>query len=444
MEVGKVSSSFRKQLKRTIPLWQEQGLLTEQQGVQLGEYYRLDHVKTESTQLLLSIIYTVGAVLIGVGVISFVAAHWNHINRPIKVTLLFATMLSAHGLGYHLWFINGKYPRLGHALIFLGTLIFGANVGLMAQVFHISGGSGRMFGVWAIGAAAVAYAVRSIPNATVAVVMAFLFFIGFSGIWDGPDRVVFWYPFVAALVLVPLVYLCNSRWLLWLVMVNLSITSPVIFGEQVGLWGAYMISIGLGAAFLGWGIFNSRSRSFQHFSRHCMNAGAALVLLFLYLLSFGDCARELEMNLRHLFYDNRVILSMGLGYLISAAAFYAISIYVNYKRMDDVLTVLLLGIGGFAAGIVGLVAGQVGTMILTNVLLIAIAFSLIRASFSEEDRRKFWCGAVVLGAVIVGRTLEFETGLLIKAIAFTGSGVGVIIGGVLFENFMKKKKVIHA
>lgn len=445
MEPNKASSFFRKRLKQSIPLWQERGFLTEQQGQQLGQFYQLDQIKTENTQLLLSVIYTIGSILIGVGVISFVAAHWNQIDRPVKVALIFTAMLTAHGLGYYFWFINGNYPKLGHALVLLGTLIFGANIGLMAQIFHISGGAGRMFGVWAIGAAAVAYAVRSIPNATVAVVMSFLFFMGYSGIsWWGANNQLFWYPMAVIVVLLPLVYLCNSRWLLWLLMVNLALTSIFAFGEYAEYFGVYVIAIALGAGILGLGIVNQCSQSFRHFSRHCMNAGAALILLFVFLTSFGEMAEEFQEEIRYISGQESLLITISeCIYVVLCYLIYGFSISLNFKKIQDPLTVLLLGIGGICLAFVGLMSSIV-TWILANVLLIAIAVSMIRASFSEEDRRKFWCGAVILGAVVIGRTLELETGLLIKAIAFTASGVGVIVGGVFFEKFMKKRKVLHA
>jgi len=444
MDPNKAPASFRKRLKLLLPLWQEQGFVSPEQGTRLSEFYQLHQIKTENTQLLLSIIYTIGSVLIGVGVISFVAAHWNEIGRPVKVAMLFAAMLSAHGLGFYFWFVNGNYPKLGHALILLGTLMFGANIGLMAQIFHISGGAGRMFGIWAIGAAAVAYAVRSIPNATVAIVMSFVYFIFFGRIWWwGPENMTWWYPVVAAVVLLPLVYLCNSRWLLWLVMINLAISSCFSFGEYGEFLGAYMMTVGLAASFLGVGVFSQSSRSFQHFSRHYMNAGAALILFFVYLISFGDLAEEIQEAGRLFSQDALVAAIAGCVYVVFYVAVFGVSVGLNFKTISDPLTVLLLGAGGLVMGVIGLISPLSG-WVLTNVLLIVIAASMIRASFSEEDRRKFWCGAVVLGAVIIGRTLEFETGLLIKAIAFTGSGIGVIVGGVLFEKFMKKRKVLYA
>lgn len=441
MDSNKVSTSFRKRLKLVIPFWLEQGFLTHQQGDQLSEFYHLEQIKTENTHLLLSVIYTIGSILIGVGVISFVAAHWNEIGRPMKVTMLFAAMLFAHGLGLYFWFINGNYPKLGHALILLGTLIFGANIGLMAQIFHISGGAGRMYGVWAIGAAAVAYAVRSIPNATVAVVMSFIFCMSYRDYFWGVHQPIFWYPFVAVIFLVPLVYLCNSRWLLWLVMINLAVTSPLVFGQFAEFTGAYMVTVALGAAFLAWGMINQENPRFPHFSGNCSNAGVIMILLFVYLLSFYDCAEEIKG--RFLFKTN-IASIFGCVFLLGCIGVYIFSVFRYYSKCRDIISVLLLGAGGLILGAQGMMGLPVLTQVLANILLAVIAANFIRASYCEEDRRKFWGGAVILGAIIIGRTLEFETDLLIKAIAFTGSGIGVIVGGVMFENFLKKRKVLHA
>ena len=43
--------------------------------------------------------------------------------------MIVAFMLIGHTLGYYLWQISAKSPRLGHALVVLGTLVFGANIG---------------------------------------------------------------------------------------------------------------------------------------------------------------------------------------------------------------------------------------------------------------------------------------------------------------------------
>jgi hypothetical protein len=44
--------------------------------------------------------------------------------------------------------------------------------------------------------------------------------------------------------------------------------------------------------------------------------------------------------------------------------------------------------------------------------------------------------------LILSRTLEYETELLIKAVIFTACGVGIIVAGVLFERFLKSRRAV--
>ena len=50
-----------------------------------------------------------------------------------KLATLGVAMVAAHGAGFALWKGSGRAERLGHALTVLGTLVFGASIGLVAQ-----------------------------------------------------------------------------------------------------------------------------------------------------------------------------------------------------------------------------------------------------------------------------------------------------------------------
>ena len=140
------SVKFRAALKREIPAWTEQGILAEDNAARLRSLYELDDLGKESSRLLAAALFTLGSLMVGGGVISFVAAHWNEISRGPKVILLFAALLVFHIAGYWLRYRSG-WPRLGHALIFCGCLVFGANIGLLAQTYQVSGSWYGMFGV---------------------------------------------------------------------------------------------------------------------------------------------------------------------------------------------------------------------------------------------------------------------------------------------------------
>src|SRR5215475_2144511 len=155
-----LSSKFRAALKREIPVLIDHGILTEECEDKIAALYHLDDLGKESSRLLTAVIFTIGSLLIGLGVISFVAAHWDEISKGPKVVLLFSTLLVFYLAGYWLRYRNG-WPRIGHALIFCGCLIFGANIGLLAQIYHVSGTWYGLFDIWAIGALFMAWAAQS-------------------------------------------------------------------------------------------------------------------------------------------------------------------------------------------------------------------------------------------------------------------------------------------
>jgi hypothetical protein len=78
-----------------------------------------------------------------------------------------------------------------------------------------------------------------------------------------------------------------------------------------------------------------------------------------------------------------------------------------------------------------------------NLLLILMIILLFCAAFAYEDRRVFWAAVLMAALLILGRTLEYETELLIKAVIFTACGVGIIVAGVLFEHFLKSRRAVH-
>lgn len=84
----------------------------------------------------ITIIATVGAVLIGAGIFSFVASNWQHMTKVIKVLILLVTMLTSYIAG---WALKEKYnyEKLGESFMFLGLIVYGASIFLIAQMFNV-------------------------------------------------------------------------------------------------------------------------------------------------------------------------------------------------------------------------------------------------------------------------------------------------------------------
>ena len=80
---------------------------------------------------------------------------------------------------------------------------------------------------------------------------------------------------------------------------------------------------------------------------------------------------------------------------------------------------------------------------LSNVACLVLSAGLIANSFRAEDRRFFWAGVLFVALVIASRFFEYETGLLLKAVVFITCGIGLILAGVGFENYLKKRRIAN-
>ena len=78
-----------------------------------------------------------------------------------------------------------------------------------------------------------------------------------------------------------------------------------------------------------------------------------------------------------------------------------------------------------------------------NIACFTLSAGFIACSFRLEDRRIFWAGVLFAALIIASRFLEYETGLLIKAVVFIACGIGLIAAGVGFENYLKKRRLIN-
>jgi len=174
--------------------------LEQSQADAICERYGLDDAQESTAGLVLPAIYIIGACVVGGGAISFVAAHWDSISIPVRIGLLLTVMLGCEISGFVLWKVKGTREKLGQALVALGAVIFGANVFLIAQMYHLQGPPHSAFGVWTLGALSVAYTTFSAPTMALACITSFVWSTG----WIETDPHDFcWYPFAICAACVP-------------------------------------------------------------------------------------------------------------------------------------------------------------------------------------------------------------------------------------------------
>jgi uncharacterized membrane protein len=414
---------FRVRLKRELPHWREQGIVDEATAESLTARYHLDE---EGVSVAAAAIYTLGALLIAGGVISFVTWNWADIDKPVKVLLITAALVAAHGSGYWLWRVSGRLPRLGHALILLGSLIFGADVGLLSQIFHISTDPSAGFGVWAIGAAVAAWALPSVPNGVLAV--------GVASIWasvflEEHHTLHFLVPYLVAVPFFALAVRTSSRVMFLATALGTLWCMAYAAGSETGDPIGPLVALVLAAALLLAFAFRGAGARFTAVARPL---GLVAVVSIAYVVSFHEVAEDLA--LAEIADRPATWLGFAVPVAVAAVALFFVALRRERGALSAQPTTLIAYGGCFLlllawmmpeVEVVGAVAG--------NLVLAAICISAITSSVSTLERGPFWGGTLLGGLVIVSRFFEYETELWLRGLVFLACGIAMIAFGRVFE-----------
>lgn len=493
------SESFRRQLQKESSQWRTEGLISPDQWQQLADRYQFDQLETDARDRFISILMIIGGLLLGIGVITFVAANWQAIPRSVRLLLLLALLVGANGAGFYLW--QGmqwrarggqtspwrdrqQWPqRLGQGLLIFGALILGANLALVGQMFHQSGSAFGLCLVWGLGVLVMAYSLQIV---SLGVMAALLFGIGFwtvvfdvSVLQQGSLLQVTsqGMPLVVGALFLPLAYQCRSRLLfaitalgvmssfevivadvgdraddasgaLWAIALSLPVA--LLWAYHDGFWRR-LRSVG-GRQPVGLEAAETPESSQPQSRRRFQPVARAIAFLWLslavYGLSFNSWIYSSIPASQPLAERLSVWIPLLLNPNVWGLAGLAIALWVSlgWPRIGHQWRLTLTD--GFILIVDGLVAGLIlwhssvssigvyGTLIF-NVLLFLLAAGVMREGLSNGDRKQFWVGLVLLILQILSRVFEYDTGLIVKSLAFLLCGVAVIVIGLWFERYVR-------
>jgi len=160
------SPFYLRQLKRDMARWVEDGLIHADEVDALLASAGLSN-KGGSLQTIFAIL---GSLFLGASAISYMAANYGTIPRLTLLIAGLALMWIAYGVGAYL--IQQSRHSMGQGLVLLGALLFGANIMLIAQMYHISSHYPNGVLAWAVGALAVAALTPSRPALGLSFVLA--------------------------------------------------------------------------------------------------------------------------------------------------------------------------------------------------------------------------------------------------------------------------------
>lgn len=408
--------------------WANEGLISDEVRDTLRERYPVNAQSpaapdTQPSRRRLSwlsvVIPAIGAVIAGLGVILFFAYNWSDMPKWLKLLVVFGALLGAHAAG--LW--SGRHQRTASSETFhlLGSMLFGAGIWLIAQIYHIDEHYPNAFLVWGAGALLMGWALRSTLQAQLASVL--------FAIWVGAElgdfnRAPWWAPVPFLLGLLPLGWLKRSPAVVFsavlgtLFTINASLTAhwtrfddllPFLMGS-----GLVAVSTLLPAARFPGGPAAVRV--------------AALVpyAATLFALVFIRYVPKTLVEQQPYLWGAAVVAALWLASIVSGR-FRSAGAGQAWQNALNLLAVLCI-----TATVLHLVP-MIALKIVLTLLVAGHAILLIRQGVSSGSRLRTVIGFLIIGALIALRFTDLFHSLLARSAAFLVFGMALMAAGLWYS-----------
>ncbi|MEI6150604.1 MAG: DUF2157 domain-containing protein [bacterium] len=123
----------REWLRGEVPSWERDGLISGEQSQAILARYPAPPAGGLPWGMI--IFSCLGAVIVGLGLILLLAYNWDAISKYGKLTLVFGTLAAVHVVGLRLCLGRERFRPLGEGICLLGTMLFGAGIWLVAQIY---------------------------------------------------------------------------------------------------------------------------------------------------------------------------------------------------------------------------------------------------------------------------------------------------------------------
>ena len=137
----KISEAKRRFIANESSKWVDDGIISAEtrDGI-LASYTAVGRLP--------AVIWALGLTMIGLGVLSFIAANWNVLGRIVKITIIVGLYAASVAASYY--FRKKRRETASELLLFLSGFFLLGGIALMSQVFHISGDVGDLLITWLI------------------------------------------------------------------------------------------------------------------------------------------------------------------------------------------------------------------------------------------------------------------------------------------------------
>lgn len=384
----------------------------------------------------LIVFFGIGAVVIGLGVILLFAYNWDAIPKFGKLALVFGAITAAHVGGVIEGRREGWRASLGEALSLLGTMGFGAGIWLVAQIYSINEHFPTGFLVWALGAMAMGWALRSVVHGMVAAILLTIWGLSETLSFDAPLDLASW-GLLAGIG--PLIWSKRSAPLLAVVLAALYVLLLGNAAHWGGTGRAFATAFAFSAFWVAAAKLLPTRVELEPMRRVATFFGITGFVVCSYLASFHSEARHLLRWSAE--GTDRLAYAWAFHWALFAVAAVSWALvawrawrgHVERLKMEDWLCPIAL-VYSQVAGLAGAGLDAWFVAVVFNLVCIGVASAWMVRGCRESRMRLVVLGTVLVSLVVFARYSHLFNSLAVRGVVF------VCFGAVLFaEGFFYRK-----
>lgn len=367
-------------LKNEIKTWLDEGIITNAQADALTLKYNLNQPPPWHAESGFWV-KTVSLFLAALAFILIISQNWNQLSVTLRMLMGLVPLGVTYALAIR-FFLKGETKHAELALFF-ATLVFGANIYLQAQIFHISSYFPNGFLLWILGALPLALYWRS-PLILAIAHTAFIFYLGL----EADYRQFSWYISIPlSLLFVVFTFYYSSKIHVFLLGFSLYFFLATVPGFDARGDKFFHLFFPYLVLFLNLtGLFRKK---FSEKFFHKIEAIITLfIFLFLYLLTFKDTLEWFTIS-RHISY-------YFLWSLILTALLFSFFQPYSISRIICLITSIFYGVLTLISYSSHNYQTLFGILIATNIFFLGISIVKIWEGVSNKKKPAFLTGLFLI------------------------------------------------
>ncbi len=424
-------------LHSQLERWVREGIINTAVAGSIGRLYPQPRAKTSRPWALI-VFSGIGAVIVGLGVILLFAYNWHEMSKFTKLLVVFGSLALAHLVGISLFIRSERFRGLGEAITVLGTMLFGAGIWLIAQIYHIEEHFPNAFLLWGIGAMLLAWTMPSVIQAIIAAVM--------FAIWASAECTEFStampYVFVLLLLLFPIAYNKYSKVLLAVLLLAFAVSTIFVFAACHSALLVFYALLSVFAIYTAAAMVQQRFNRFELFAPVYFFLGMAGYFVVMYILAFPDILKELIKDKSdydiNIFYWLVPLIIMAAGWILVGWLKAVKKDKLKYYSHELFLMPLMPIFLYYCSYSITKYLEWPAIMVF-NLVFLAHAGMLMARGCMNAVLSQTTIGSILLIVLVIARFTDLFDSLAVRGLIFIIVGVLIFSQGFFYIRSKKKK-----